>query len=417
MRSCSATGISCSRPCAWRSGDLPEAIEIYGRPLEPMLLSKHYLYFPLMVLGVSLVLVRFASLNDRVFIAAIAYALAVLCFFLWWQLVAHGLAIELFYYFCSSRAGVLYSSALVVARIGAFVTPNGRPLVFTVVTVAALAMPLMIANHGVALQSVSLGLLLSLAALVCTLAWLAPFNSIVATAAALCFALTGPLYWYESDGLENGSNVPRFDPRFPHLVGKNSTEAMDLGRVALQLVSVIPKFQDDDRELLFWYRNSDQVLNSLQATYLWMYSRLNHDASSTGMPILRGQDVERMYRHRSVNLVLLARHDDEVGAALSVLRERGIAYEQRGEFRLCSRAVCVQVVDVGRRFHVVGSLWIRRVRARWDAFLGRRYGPRVSILRELVRHQRHSAGPCPSIRASDGPGSETSPDRPQWVRL
>ena len=292
-----------------------------------------------MVLGVSLALVRFASLNDRVFIAAIAYALAVLCFFFWWQFAAHGLAIELFYYFCYLAPAFLILSALVVARIGAFVTPNGRPLVFMVVTVAALAMPLMIANHVVTLQSVSLGLLLSLAALVCTLAWLAPSNSLIATAAALCFALTGPLYWYES--------TPTASRVFLNLVGENSTEDMDLGRVALQLVSVIPKFQEDDRQLLFWYRNGDQVLNSLQATYLWVYSRLNDDASSTGMPILRTQDVERMYRHSSVNLVLLARHDDEVGAALSVLRERRIAYEQRGEFRLCSRTVCVQVVMLG----------------------------------------------------------------------
>ena len=30
------------------------ATETYGRPLESMLLSKHYLYFPLMVLGAPL---------------------------------------------------------------------------------------------------------------------------------------------------------------------------------------------------------------------------------------------------------------------------------------------------------------------------------------------------------------------------
>jgi hypothetical protein len=153
---------------------------------------------------------------------------------------------------------------------------------------------------------------------------------VAAPVGAVLFAAAMHLHW----------SVP--GNRYYAIWGSEGATEVRAFRLAQSLIARIPKLRDDNRPILFWYTNGDELIDSLQSTYLWSYSRLNStDGSSPGMPQLTDRELQRLTAGGPQRLVLLDRSAETVKAGLRTLAQRGIVLRDSRQEELCAEQLCV----------------------------------------------------------------------------
>jgi hypothetical protein len=109
--------------------------------------------------------------------------------------------------------------------------------------------------------------------------------------------------------------------------GKNVE--MDVYRVALQFMQVVPKVAERPGGIWFWYNNRvGNSINSIQSTYLWGYSKVNTDPpEDSGLPHL-GEPQLKVLRDPQVRyLGLLCETEEELARGLAALTQKAIEYK------------------------------------------------------------------------------------------
>ncbi|MGH9239445.1 MAG: hypothetical protein ACRD3G_15495 [Vicinamibacterales bacterium] len=100
---------------------------------------------------------------------------------------------------------------------------------------------------------------------------------------------------------------------------------VDVYRVALQLIEIVPRWSANPGAVGFWYSNEASPIQSIQSTYLFGFSRVQGEGR--GLPHLEAADLQRLGRMQLKWLVLLAETEGELASGLETLSRIGIEHE------------------------------------------------------------------------------------------
>lgn len=281
-------------------------------------LGSYQVYVPVWL---SLCCAPALAAGKRSFRVAVAggFGIAVTLFYYVHQFLLGADTLQLFYYFSYAAGAIYFMMAIVYQRLWTAARLGAAG--FVCVACAATILPWLLLSFGWdPLAPKSLAVFASLAA--CAMAvWAALLYArhirtrpVLARAAVVLFGLG-----YSAGFATYGSTVHRrADPS--HL-------EVDVYRVALQFIREMPKYQDSG-PVLFWYNNrAGNLINSVQSTYLWGYSRLNGVAAGDpGMPALNAGQIGRLKQARC--LALLGESQQELTQGIASLSSHGVAWRR-----------------------------------------------------------------------------------------
>ena len=121
---------------------------------------------------------------------------------------------------------------------------------------------------------------------------------------------------------------------YDDMTARNPALEWDLYRGAIFLQEFVNGHLDPEQGVGFWYSNGVRQFNSIQSTFLWLYTRLAPPtATNPGMPVVDQAFVEAASKRHFV--VLLGLTMDEIDSALAALRAAGFSYHdlQRTHFQ------------------------------------------------------------------------------------
>lgn len=310
--------------------------EVYRIPYSRIFRTFDYAYLPL-VLGAALALSAMVSRKkDRIFAAAAGYFVAVVAFVSWFQFASRGWVLETFYYFSFLIPPLLICAALIVVRLcnarGA--ASGGQWLLVSAVTVVSL--PLLHVYGILDFSAITRQSYLAIIGIVLGTIAISRWAAIAAPVGALLFSAAMHAHWNVRD--------PHPSTLYYGIWGAKGRMGFEAYRLALSLIDAMPRVREDGRLLLFWYSNLDPLIDSLQSTYLWGYSRLHSpDKSTPGMPQLTAKDLERLTVSGGQWLVLIDRSKDRIGAGMRALLESGFVLNDSRHSSLCSGSLCIEL--------------------------------------------------------------------------
>ena len=309
---------------------LSGAGEMYRVKYSTIVHTYLYVYVPLVLaagLAVGAIAIR---KHDRLSRACAGYFFAALAFAAWRQLFGKAAFLELFYYFCFLMPPTIICAALLAVRLNTMAgLAEGRWWLLAS-TATLLSVPLLHVYGILNFLGIPLPLLLAFSGVVLALMAAARWIPLAAPLAAVAFSAGIHTYWIAPSTSFSYFLVP----------GKRAADELDAYRLALRLIDVIPRFKDDGKPVWFWYPDSDHLLHSLQATYLWGYSRLS---PGPGMPVLEGTELNKLAAGSQNWLVLIDRTRDRVAAGMRALTERGVILNRPRDLTLCSGSLCIEV--------------------------------------------------------------------------
>lgn len=304
---------------------------VYRQNWWTILTEFHYVFLPPFLGAALLIVVALSRSLDRFFMASAAYMLGSTLFVMSWELIAHGVVLELFYYYCYLLPSFLIAMVLIPTMLSSSTDPALWRRWLLACTISVLVVPLVHA-YGINFRRLALpGLLL---VLIGTLAMMLVGLKVplARRVAAIAFSATLHLHW----------SVP--GNYYYSLSGVHDTDEVDAYRVSLALMDAMPKFRLDGRPILFWYASRDRLINSVQSTYLWGYSRLQKPTDGgPGMPVLEATQLRDLNDNGPLWLVLIGRSRHAVAAGLASLHGLGVAFASAGDKDLCSGGVCLAV--------------------------------------------------------------------------
>ncbi len=119
----------------------------------------------------------------------------------------------------------------------------------------------------------------------------------------------------------------RYDPNYQAAIGNGSLNGLESYDVAGQLVDATPKWDDTPGSVVFWYRNEPNLLNGIQATYLWRASTVQE--GNAGLPII--SDLQRS--------LLLGRTPPFIMMLATDPADLEVGQRRRGEHRAWCRSM------------------------------------------------------------------------------
>jgi hypothetical protein len=314
--------------------------ELYRVPFSLTLIAVDYVYLPLMLVGALALSTVVIRKQDRIFAAGAGYFLAAVAFISWWQFASRGVVLELFYYFSFLLPPTFVCAALIAVRLcSARGAESGRrwllvsaatvvllPLlhVYGVLDFSTITRQAYLAIFGIALGTIAVG------------RWV----TIVPPVGALLFSAAMHAHWNVRDPLHTGVSA---SPYYGIWGGKGKME-IEAYRLAVGLIDAMPRVRQDGKPIFFWYPNRDPLINSLQSTFLWGYSRLHStDRSTLGMPRLTPADMQKLTVSGQPWLVLVDRSKEGIAAGTRALRESGFVLNESRHSSLCSGGLCVEL--------------------------------------------------------------------------
>jgi hypothetical protein len=104
---------------------------------------------------------------------------------------------------------------------------------------------------------------------------------------------------------------------------------MDVYRVALQFMQVVPKMAERPGGIMFWYNNRvGNSINSIQSTYLWGYSKINASPpEDPGLPHLGELQLKLLNDPQVRFLGLLCESEEELSQGLAALTKKAIEFK------------------------------------------------------------------------------------------
>jgi len=109
---------------------------------------------------------------------------------------------------------------------------------------------------------------------------------------------------------------------------KTRQTEQDVYRVAEQFMAAVPKMKDRPGGVRFWYNNRPgNLVNSVQSTYLWGYSRCNQAVpDDPGMPFIGPFEFGAFSDKTVKYIVLIGETEDENDKGMAALQKREIPY-------------------------------------------------------------------------------------------
>jgi hypothetical protein len=308
--------------------------EVYKASVAQVL-QNTYVYAPLYLMATLFVVRGQVSVSAlRLIDAALAYIGSSLVFIIFWQFMLNGVVLEIFYYFCFLIPPAIYCMVLVPAILlsrGEGCAPNR--LGFAAVVLIPM---FLLSLHVYRLYDLSvISRHMVVAVYMMSIVTLMISNKYrLAPLTLIPFLVSLNFGWQTKAGT--------FDPFFYSIIGYEKTEGIDSYRASVRLMKSLPRFEENGEQLLFWYRNNSRIINSLQSTYLWGYSRLSSaDNQTPGFPEIRDVEVTRLKSEAPLSLVLLSEDPADFSKARSILLKQDIVFNVKNDVSLCEGSVCV----------------------------------------------------------------------------
>jgi hypothetical protein len=316
------------------------------------LLESSWLLYPPFVIAAAALTWRWPAARSRVLLAALVYALACCLVPLAWGRYGRGLVNP---FSAALQGGSVVPLACLIAPsivAAARVSTLARVLtglVIVAIPAAWLALDTVARAVGPASLLAALGVALGVVAL-------SDRHRLVAVAACAAFAIVSHLVF-----VAGYSRGVRLDRGYARMFGARDTHELETYRIAIELMSMLPRLADDGQPLRFWYPELSLrppgalKLNGIQSTYLWAHSRLQGGTATRGSPDLG--DAERaVLASGPFHLALLGPSADDVRQARAALDREGVRFASGGERRLCAGTLClfVEVLDV----NPVSGTWL-----------------------------------------------------------
>jgi len=252
---------------------------------------------------------------------ALSFGIAATGFFYLEQFVLNSNILQFFYYFSYLAAAMF----LMLAFLWQILWQTGSlgPGTFLGLGMTALLGPwLLVAWGGWSPPSVSVSRWMVLAGLTAammllgTREWRLPLVRTTMSALALV-ALCG----FFTTGLANYNGAMRRG------LSTNNVE-MDVYRVTMQFMHVVPKITEHPGAIRFWYNNRvGNSINSVQSTYLWGYSKVNANLpEDPGLPYLGESNMKLLSDPEVRYLGLLCESEEELSKGLAALRQRAVSF-------------------------------------------------------------------------------------------
>ena len=136
-----------------------------------------------------------------------------------------------------------------------------------------------------------------------------------------CLALVLVGGWF-TFGLTNYSGLMQTGPTARNV-------EMDVYRVALQFMRVVPKIEERPGIIKFWYNNRiGNSINSVQSTHLWGYSKLNtNPPEDPGLPHLGEFQMKLLRDPQMRYLGLLCESEQELSQGLAALTQESVEFK------------------------------------------------------------------------------------------
>jgi hypothetical protein len=251
----------------------------------------------------------------------VSFGFAVTAFFYAEQFLLGSNVLQFFYYFSYFIPAVFLMLAYLWQIL--WERTGRRMLEFVVLGLTALLTQWALFMWGWALPNTTVSRWLALggaAAVVLFLStreWRSPFvNGNLPWLALVCLGC------FFSGGLSNYAAMIRTGP------STNNVE-MDVYRVALQFMRVVPKMAEHPGGILFWYNNRvGNSINSIQSTYLWGYSKINASPpDDPGLPHLGELQLRLLSDPQVRYLGLLGESEEELSQGLAALTKEAIEFK------------------------------------------------------------------------------------------
>jgi hypothetical protein len=326
------------------------------RPTQPYwYLTRTYLLYPPFILAAGGWLWARGRIRCRIFTASLLYAVAGVVLFAIWDRYGTGWAQRAYFAMLASCLLPLACMIPVAVVSAARLSAHQRMLAGVLIAGAPLAW----ATLGEVLVTMGRGLVLVAVVLTLVAVGWAARSRPIALAACALFALASHLTFVVGDEFRSAKERPQFARVFdsflnPAFAATRHPEWGTYG-IALQLMAAMPKIADDGKPLHFWYplqardldKEAEPSLTSVQATYLWAYSRLPGTAPR-GSPEIRREERAILNGGRPFHLALLATRREQLDEARAALIREGVRFVPVFERELCERALCLRValVDV-----------------------------------------------------------------------
>ena len=296
------------------SGDLAR----YRRPLWSLMKSEYrMIHVPLVLLVVSGIIVyrdahrRTAHLETPADQELRRDAIFVLLSFtgiLMWEFLAHGLALEMTFYYSYMLPGVVLLSASLIYRYH----DSGRgiaPWLSAIAMVGAAVLPAFLVNPtGVVDKLRTIGAPHILAVLLIVLA-----SIVTRQSKMLCVLLAS----YTTSSFILSPDIRQY---FSQQTSINQGAHLGGIRLIAELHQQIPP----GTRFLFWFRSSlnpytGQEFESISSLYLWATNYVNNQ-----MPTLNAEDIAKIAKTRAGFVVLLAKNPEEFAHAVDSLSRHGL---------------------------------------------------------------------------------------------
>jgi hypothetical protein len=274
------------------------------------------------LLGVCCVLVVRWRRVTFTSVVVVSFGIAVTAFYYVEQFFLGSDVLQLFYYFSYLLPAIflmlafLWQTLWEQTRLGA-IAFIGLGLAAFVVPLMAVswggwALPNLTASHWLALGGVAI-----VVVFLATREWRWP--AMQGTLPLLALVLIGG--WFAA-GLTNYTGLMR--------TGSSAKNVeMDVYRVALQFMQVVPKMADRRGVIKFWYNNRvGNSINSVQSTHLWGFSKINaNPPEDPGLPHLGELQLKLLRDPQMRYLGLLGETEDELSQGLAALTREAIEFK------------------------------------------------------------------------------------------
>ena len=297
------------------SGDL----EHYKRPLWPLVKSEYRVIVPVVLLVVSGFIVyrdahpRMASLEtprDQELKRDALFVLLSFTGILMWEFLAHGVALEMTFYYSYMLPGGVLLTASLINRWSQFDLGRGSAAWVPALAIAgAGVLPVFLVNlAGVVEKLGRVGAPYILAVLLIVLA-----STVTRQSKIFCLLLA----FYTTSSFLLSPNIYQY-----FSLRTSVNKGAHLG--GIRLISELHQQIPPGKRFLFWFRSSrnpssGQEFESISSLYLWATNYVNNR-----MPTLNTEDINKIAREGAGFIVLMSKNPEDFANAVNSLSRQGL---------------------------------------------------------------------------------------------
>jgi hypothetical protein len=228
------------------------------------------------------------------------------------QFLLDGYSMEAYYYYSFMWPFAIIALVMVVVRLADARTfgSRGAWLVATVPVLVPLAVKLLVPDLEL-WPSSAVPVLVGIVALGLIVARFVPW-AVWVSAGCLVAGVSLLAIAPPRDVPLSTDQTFRWDPHYENMLGLGDHIGLYYYQAAAELADVVPKWKDDPGSNVYWYRNSDMSLNSIQASGLWRDATIDLGASE--YPTLRENEITLLKGRTPRHVIVLGRTEKDVAS-------------------------------------------------------------------------------------------------------